>query len=96
MKNKYLQLPYILTIYLFIGITVVYGNEQSIHPYANGDGHTLVMILDIQDSPTYQHRKIILSSVQTVHLTYHRQVRQHILITLPYRKALEACNPHCP
>lgn len=44
MKNKYLQLPYILTIYLFIGITVVYGNEQSIHPYANGDGHTSVTI----------------------------------------------------
>lgn len=40
MKNKYLQLPYILTIYLFIGITVVYANGQSIHPYANGDGHT--------------------------------------------------------
>ena len=40
MKNKYLQLPYILTIYLFIGITVVYANEQSIHPYANGDGHS--------------------------------------------------------
>lgn len=40
MKNKYLQLLYILTIYLFICITVVYANEQSIHPYANGDGHT--------------------------------------------------------